>query len=76
MATMTQPHPAALRYEEIGEFPVGARLGALFAEMEALMRILPAKGVAAMIAPEEGRAELVACCEEDAVEAGFDNLPL
>ncbi|MDT8855362.1 hypothetical protein RNZ50_10135 [Paracoccaceae bacterium Fryx2] len=47
-------------------------LGMLFSEMEALVRIIPAQ-------PDvktSGRAEDVALMEEDAVEAGFDNLPV
>lgn len=51
-----------------------AKLAALLAEMQALLRVLPhaepAKSAGA------GRAELVAQAEEAAVEDGFDNMPL
>lgn len=52
------------------------RLEVLLAEMEALMRILPANRLATDTIAEPGRIEDVACCEDDAIDAGFDNLPL
>ncbi len=50
------------------------KLQALLGEMQALVRVLPTQ---AEVAPfGGGRAEAVARAEEDAIEAGFDNMPL
>lgn len=49
-----------------------AKLGALLAEMEALMRVMPA----ARAEDLRNRADYVAQIEDDAVEAGFDNMPV
>lgn len=51
------------------------RLTELLAEMQALMRVLPVGAVAAD-PMREGRAEVIALSEEEAVEDGFDNMPL
>ncbi len=51
----------------------------LLAEMQALMGILPAKAMPAArsAAPEaEQRADRVAQRDDDAIEAGFDNMPV
>ncbi|HEX9859002.1 MAG TPA: hypothetical protein VGA75_11660 [Paracoccaceae bacterium] len=52
--------------------PAAEKLAALLDEMQALVRILPAEGDAV----SEGRAEVLARSEEDAIEAGFDNMPV
>ncbi|MGB8815194.1 MAG: hypothetical protein WCC57_18600 [Paracoccaceae bacterium] len=48
------------------------KLAGLLDEMQALARMLPAGGYGL----QEGRADVVAQLEEDAVEAGFDNMPV
>lgn len=50
-------------------------LAALFEEMQALMGILP-PAPPLQITPDETRADRVALFEEEAVEAGFDNIPV
>lgn len=55
------------------------RLSGLLAEMQALMQILPANApgrVLTAASPRDGRADVVAISEEDAIESGFDNMPL
>jgi hypothetical protein len=49
-----------------------AGLSGLLAEMQALMRILPPTEADRL----RGRADYVALLEEDAVEGGFDNMPV
>lgn len=68
--TMARPEGAADTAAE--SFPAMARLDGLLAEMEALMRVMPAAR------PEDirQRADVVARLEEDMVEAGFDNMPV
>lgn len=65
------------RQPDSGQGPTGpseptVKLGALLAEMEALMRVMPA----AQADDIRTRADYVAQVEEDAVEAGFDNMPV
>ncbi|MEH7829220.1 hypothetical protein [Gemmobacter denitrificans] len=52
----------------------------LFAEMQALMGLMPVMPLkapsGALPDAPEGRADQVAISEEDAVEAGFDNMPV
>jgi hypothetical protein len=57
----------------------GRGLFALLTEMQELMGILPARAAAATqsAAPgAENRADQVASRDDDAVEAGFDNMPV
>ncbi|THD82886.1 hypothetical protein E7811_12080 [Aliigemmobacter aestuarii] len=67
---MEKPEGAADSTAET--FPAMTRLDGLLAEMEALMRVMPAAR------PEDirQRADVVARMEEDMVESGFDNMPV
>lgn len=70
---------------EDAQSKVAVKLADLLDEMQALVRILPVTGeplregrpgslTEARL--REGRAEVIATSEEDAVEDGFDNVPL
>lgn len=78
MAAATQIWAGDFRRAGVGDQPAltKTRLDVLFAEMEALMRMLPVNRLSADGITDVGRVEDVACCEEDVIDAGFDNLPL
>lgn len=78
MTTAHKTHPGDATADHLRN-----RLGELLAEMEDLVRILPGAAVDRAARPAsparptpETRADAVARSEDEAIEAGFDNMPL
>lgn len=71
---------AELSKEALSAADDPARLAALLSEMQALADVLPAEaaieGLAERASAPLTHADVVARSEEEAVEAGFDNLPI